>query len=129
MQQWYPIVGRILIGLLFLGGILKFMSIATVTAWIGSVGIPMPAVVFWLSTFVEIGSALALIFGFQTRIAAWTLFVYTALTIVFFHNNVADQLSLTMALKNLAIMGGLLFVIVYESQKESQKEKSQMASM
>ena len=105
------------------------MSIAVVTAWIGSVGIPMPAVVFWVSTAVEIGSALALIFGFQTRIAAWTLFVYTALTIVFFHNNVADQLSLTMALKNLAIMGGLLFVIVYESQKESQKEKSQMASM
>lgn len=96
---------------------MKFMSIAAVTGYIASVGLPMPAVVFWLSTFVEVGAALALVFGFQTRIAAWTLFVYTALTIVLFHNNLADQVQMTMALKNLAIMGGLLMVVVHENEK------------
>lgn len=115
MQQWFPLIGRIFIGLLFLGGVMKFMSVSMVTGYIDSVGLPMASAVFWVSTFVEIGAALALIFGFKTKIAAWVLFVYTFLTIVFFHNNFADQVQMTMALKNVAIMGGLLFVIVYEN--------------
>lgn len=97
---------------------MKFMSIAMVTGYIDSVGLPMASVVFWISTIIEVGSALALIFGFKTKIAAWVLFGYTFLTIVFFHNNFADQATMTMALKNIAIMGGLLFVIVHESSKE-----------
>lgn len=115
MQQWLPVLGRVLIGLLFLGGVMKFMSIGMVTGYIDSVGLPFASVVFWLSTLLEVGGALALIFGFKTRLVAWALFVYTFLTIVFFHNNLADQMQMTMALKNLAIMGGLLFVILYES--------------
>ncbi|MFZ2886818.1 MAG: DoxX family protein [Minisyncoccia bacterium] len=121
MQKWFPLVGRVLIGLLFLGGAMKFMSIAMVTGYIDSVGLPMASVIFWVSTIVEVAAALALIFGFKTRLAAWTLFVYTGLTIVFFHNNLADQAQYGMALKNLAIMGGLLYVIMYETgmRKES----------
>ena len=115
MQNWYPVIGRVLIGLLFLGGVFKFMNIAGTTAFIASVGIPMAPVVFWLSTLLEVGAALALIFGFRTTLAAWLLFGYTFLTIVLFHNNLADQMQFTMALKKLAIMGGLLFVILYES--------------
>lgn len=115
MQNWYPIVGRVLIGLLFLGGLMKFMSIDMVTGYIASVGIPMAGIVFWISTLIEVGAALALIVGFRTTVAAWTLFVYTALATVFFHNNLGDQMQMTMALKNLAIMGGLLFVILHES--------------
>lgn len=115
MQQWFPVIGRVFIGLLFLGGLFKFMSVSMVTGYIASVGIPMAGVVFWISTCVEVGSALALIFGFKTRIAAWILLVYTFLATILFHNNLADQATMTMALKNVAIMGGLLFVIVYES--------------
>jgi putative oxidoreductase len=118
MQNWYPTIGRVLIGLLFLGGVMKFMNIAGTTAFISSVGLPMAPVVFWLSTLLEVGAALALIFGFKTRIAAWTLFVYTFLTIVFFHNNLGDQAQFTMALKNLAIMGGLLLLVVHTDKKD-----------
>ncbi len=120
LQAWFPVVGRILIGLLFLGGVMKFMSIAMVTGYIESVGLPFPAILFWLSTLLEVGAALALIFGFKTRLAAWALFAYTALTIVFFHNDLADQVQMTMALKNLAIMGGLLYVIMFEAAKQKE---------
>ncbi len=115
MQKWFPLVGRVLIGLLFLAGAMKFMNIAGTTAYIASVGLPMASALFWLSTLLEVGAALALIFGFKTRLAAWALFVYTGLTIVFFHNNLAEQMQMTMALKNLAIMGGLLYVIMWEA--------------
>lgn len=119
MQNWYPTIGRVLIGLLFLGGVMKFMNIAGTTAFIASVGLPMAPVVFWLSTLLEVGAALAIIFGFKTRIAAWALVAYTFLTIVFFHNPIADQMQLTQALKNLAIIGGLLLLIVHESGKKN----------
>jgi putative oxidoreductase len=119
MQNWYPTIGRVLIGLLFLGGVMKFMNIAGTTAFIASVGLPMAPVVFWLSTLLEVGVALAIIFGFKTRIAAWALVAYTFLTIVFFHNPIADQMQLTQALKNLAIIGGLLLLIVHESGKKN----------
>lgn len=127
MQQWFPVIGRVFIGLLFLGGLFKFMSIGMVTGYIASVGIPMAGVVFWISTFVEVGSALALIFGFKTKIAAWVLLVYTFLATILFHNNLADQATMTMALKNVAIMGGLLFVIVYESGMWKDKTPVQTA--
>lgn len=115
MQNWFPLVGRVLIGLLFLAGAMKFMNIAGTTGYIESVGLPMASVLFWLSTLLEVGAAIALIIGFKTRLAAWALFVYTGLTIVFFHNNLAEQMQMTMALKNLAIMGGLLYVIMWEA--------------
>src|SRR5262245_25445902 len=115
LQQWFPVIGRVLIGILFLGGVMKFMNAAAVTGYIASTGLPMASAIFWLSTILEVGAALALIFGFKTRIAAWALFVYTSLTIVLFHNNLGDQAQMTMALKNLAIMGGLLYVIMYEA--------------
>lgn len=115
MQNWYPTVGRVLLGLLFLAGAFKFMSVAAVTGYIASVGLPFASVIFWLSTLIEVGAALALVFGFRTSLAAWTLLVYTGLATVLFHNNLADQMQFTMALKNLAIMGGLLYVIIYES--------------
>jgi putative oxidoreductase len=118
MQKWYPTIGRVLLGLLFLGGAMKFMNIAGTTAFIASVGLPMATVVFWLSTLLEVGGALAIIFGFKTRIAAWALIAYTFLTIVFFHNPIADQMQLTQALKNLAIIGGLLMLIVHVSDKK-----------
>lgn len=118
MQKWLPVIGRVLIGLLFLGGAMKFMNIAGTTGFIASVGLPMATVVFWLSTLLEVGAALAIIFGFKTRIAAWALVAYTFLTIVFFHNPIADQMQLTQALKNLAIIGGLLLLIVHSDKKE-----------
>lgn len=99
---------------------MKFMSIAAVTGYIDSVGIPMAPVVFWVSTFVEVGTALAFMAGYKTKVMAWVLLVYTFLATVLFHNNFADQVQMTMALKNLAIMGGFLFAIAYESVKNGE---------
>ncbi len=119
MEKWYPLIARVLIALLFLGGGFKFMNIAGTTAYIDSVGIPMASIVFWLSTLLEVGAAIALIVGFQIRLAAWSLFGYTALTILLFHNNIADQMQFTMALKNLAIMGGLLLIATQKEAHEN----------
>ena len=51
--------------------------------------------------------------GFLTRISSIVLFVFTLATVPFFHNVVGDQSQLQMALKNIAIAGGLLMVFAY----------------
>jgi putative oxidoreductase len=47
------------------------------------------------------------------------LFVYIALTILFFHNALADPAQQVDALKNLAIMGGMLMVFAYGQMRWS----------
>ena len=59
------------------------------------------------------GGGLALLLGFQTRLAATTLAIFTLATAVLFHNNMADQNQMIHFLKNIAITGGLLQVIAF----------------
>jgi putative oxidoreductase len=61
----------------------------------------------------EIVAGLVLASGFMTRIASLALIVFTALATLFFHEKVTDQVQAAMALKNLAIIGGLLMVFAY----------------
>ena len=55
----------------------------------------------------------------MTRLLSIVLFVYVGLTILFFHNALADPAQQVNALKNLAIMGGLLMVFAYGQMRWS----------
>jgi putative oxidoreductase len=61
----------------------------------------------------ELVAGVMLAVGLMTRLTAIALFVFVGLTIFFFHNEFADPLQGTLALKNLAIMGGLLMTFAY----------------
>ena len=54
---------------------------------------------------------LAIIIGWQTRIAAFLLAGYSLLTALIFHANFADQVEMVMFLKNVSIAGGLLLLV------------------
>ena len=67
---------------------------------------------------------LLLVLGWKARWAAAVLFVFTALAALLFHNFwtvPADQaqIQMIMFMKNIAIMGGLLFVVLHGSGKLS----------
>lgn len=116
MQKWAPVVARVLLALVFImAGIGKITGFAGTAGFISSVGLPMPEVLTILAIIVELGGGLLLLFGYMGRIAAKSLFVFTLIATVIFHNNLADQMQVTMALKNLAIMGGLLLVMLHGS--------------
>ena len=68
---------------------------------------------------VELVGSILLIVGFQTRIAAYGLAVFTLLAAILFHNNFADQNQMIHFLKNFAIVGGLLYVGVLGAGKFS----------
>jgi putative oxidoreductase len=107
-------LGRLFLATLFLlSGFSKLTSAAATTAYIAAAGLPLPSVSYWLSVIVEIGGGLLLLVGFQTRLAAAVLAIFTLAAAIFFHNNFADQNQMIHFLKNVAITGGLLQVAVW----------------
>lgn len=109
MDKYTNLTGRILLALIFLmAGLNKIGGYAGTQGYMESHGVPgalLPLVIL-----VEVGGALALIVGWQTRIAAWALAGFTLLAGLLFHNDFGNQMQLIMFMKNLAITGGLLVV-------------------
>mgnify|MGYP001309782469 CR=1 FL=1 len=72
------LIGRVLLAAMFvLAGFDKIGGFEGTAGYIGSVGLPFPEVLTVLTIAVEIGAGLALIVGFQVRIAALLLAGFT----------------------------------------------------
>ena len=116
-----PLIGRLLIALIFVfAGFGKIGGFEGTVGYIASKGLPLPQLLAIGAIIVELGGGLALAAGWKTRWAALALFVFTALAAVLFHAFwavPADQAQNQMIhfMKNLSIMGGLLFVIIHGS--------------
>lgn len=134
MSMIAAILGRIMLSVIFiLAGLNKLMNSAGTAQYIesasglpGSLAIPTGA--------FELVLGLCLAVGFMTRIVSVLLACFCLLTIFFFHNQFGDQTQLTMALKNLAMAGGLLMVFAYGQMRGSfdhmrAKSKTQQAEL
>lgn len=109
LDTYAMLIGRVLIGLLFLvTGIQVVMGFAGFSGMLDSMGLPMASLLAAAIAVVKIGGGAALIAGWNVRYASLALMVFIIFTIVLVHNNFGDQLG--MMLKNLAILGGLLYV-------------------
>ena len=115
MEKYAPTiaaVGRILIAVIFLmSGLSKLGAPGATIGYIASVGLPLPVLGFLIALAAEIGGGILLLVGFQTRLIASLLAVFTLATAVFFHNNFADQNTMIHFLKNIMIIGGLLQIV------------------
>lgn len=103
------LAGRTLIAAIFLiSGIGKIAGYSGTVAWMESAGVPgallLPAIV------LEIGGALAIIAGWQTKLAALALAAFSLVAGILFHGNIGDPMQQIMLLKNVAIAGGFLFL-------------------
>ncbi len=118
-QNPLALVARVLLAALFVpAGISKIAGFAGTVGYIGSVGLPLPVVGAVLAIVAEAGGGIALLLGFQTRIAALVLAVFTVLAGVFFHAfwaaaPEAAQMQQIMFMKNIAIAGGLLMLTAF----------------
>ena len=112
MSMIAAIVGRVLLAAMFVVSGLQKIADPGPTAQM-LVGTNLPANLAMPTGVFELVAGLLLAIGLMTRLVAIVLFVFVGLTIFFFHNEFADPLQGTLALKNLAIMGGLLMVFAY----------------
>ena len=112
--SYAPTVGRWLLAAIFLiSGVGKLFDPAGTIGYISSIGLPLPDLTYVLAVILEIGGAVLLIAGYQTRIAAVALAVFTLAAALLFHGNVGDQNQFIHLLKNVAIAGGLLQVAAF----------------
>ncbi len=119
IEKFGPLLGRILFALLFIpAGISKITGFQGTVGYIASKNLPLPQVAAAGTIVVEIAVAAALLVGFKARYAALVLAAFTLAASVIFHNYWAmeGQMAFTnqlMFFKNLAVIGGLLFVAAF----------------
>ena len=111
MTKIFDLIARISISILFLlNGIFKINNYEGTVGWMESFSLPgiliIPAII------LEIVGPILIIIGYQTRIAAASLSLFCIATAIIFHNDFSDQMQLTAFLKNIALAGGFLFLVV-----------------
>jgi putative oxidoreductase len=103
------LIGRILLAAMFvLAGFGKLTDIGGTAGWFGSIGLPAPTIVAVLVGLLELVAGLAIVVGFQTRIAALALALFTIGATLIAHTNFADMMQFLIFQKNFAVVGGLL---------------------
>lgn len=113
-QRWISFAGRVLLSLIFIiSGIVKVMDPAGTIAYIETTHLPMPQLAYGVALIVELGLGIALLIGFKSQLAAAGIALFTFVTALTFHSNMADPVQVIMFLKNITIIGGLLVVIAF----------------
>ncbi len=122
MTNIFDLLARILISALFLiNGIFKITNYDGTLDWIEGYG--MPGVLLIPAIILEILGPILIIIGYQTKITAAFLSLFCLATAVIFHNDFSNQMQLTSFLKNIALAGGFLFLVINGSKKFSLDDK------
>ncbi len=110
IQKLSSPVGRVFIAMIFImAGLNKIGGYAATQGYMESVGVP--GMLLPLVIIVEVLGGLAVLVGWQTRLAAFALAGFSLVSAVLFHNNFGDQMQMIMFMKNIAIAGGMLFLV------------------
>lgn len=112
MEKITQVIARVMLGHLFLiAGWQKIGGYEGAQGYMESVGVP--GMLLPLVILLELGAGLAIIIGWQTKLAAAALALFTIASAVLFHHNFSDQMQTIMFMKNIAISGGLMLLAVY----------------
>ena len=121
-------LARALIAAIYLfSGVGKLMNFDGTVAYIASKQLPLPAVAAGLAALVEVGGSLMLLIGFRARVAAAAMVVFTLAAAFLFHDfwhSAPDQAQNQMIhfMKNLAMAGGLLLVVLQGAEPRISKD-------
>lgn len=110
-QPWGLLAGRLLLAYLFIvAGYGKIGGFAGTAKFMASKGMPMVEVLLVGTILIELIGGLMLAIGWKARLAAWAIFLFIIPTTIIFHPVWADASQMIQFNKNLAIMGGMLYV-------------------
>ena len=117
-MQVIQVLGRIFLSTIFLvEGMNKIFNYESTIEYMENFNVPeylaIPAII------VEILFPLLLIVGYQTKISALALAIFTLTTALIFHTDFTNQMQLISFLKNFAIAGGFLIIFVNDVGKYS----------
>ena len=119
LQDMAALVGRNMLGLLFvISGVEKIGAFSDTAVYMASAGLPAVSVLLILAIIVEIGGGGAICLGWQTRLGALVILLFTATVTIVFHrfwNMPPDQAAVQRLffMKNLSVMGGLILLMAF----------------
>lgn len=123
VQKAAELAGRILLATIFLiAGVGKISAYAGTAAYMASMGVPGALLPLVIAT--EVLGAIAIVLGYRTRLTAFLLAGFTLLAGLIFHHHFADQMQMIMFLKDLAITGGFLLLVVHGAGRWSLDHKA-----
>ena len=112
------VLGRIFLSTLFLiEGTNKIFNYEETIQYMENFGVPgylaIPAII------LEILFPLLLIIGYQTKIAALVMMIFTIVVAIIFHTNFDDQMQFITFFKDIAIAGGFIIIFINGAGKFS----------
>ncbi|HEY0878697.1 MAG TPA: DoxX family protein [Zeimonas sp.] len=129
LQKYLPLIGRICLAWLFVpAGWGKIAGFSGTVGYAASAGLPFPPAMVAIAVVIELIGGLALLVGYKARWAAAALALFTIVAAFGFHNYwsmPAEQQAMQKINfdKNIAIFGGLLFVIAFGAGRFSLDER------
>ena len=121
VKMYGPLVGRVLLALIFItAGYGKITGFEGTVGYMQAYNMPMTQVLAVIAIIIELGGGIMIAVGWKARWGAAALFIFVLVASFVFHafwTVPADQVQLQniMFMKNLAIMGGMLYIIAYGS--------------
>lgn len=120
------LIARVLLSIMFLtGGIFKFMDPSGTVGMLTQAGFPAPAILNYLAGIFELLAAIAILIGFQTKLASFALAAFCVFTALVFHsgeinipdfpeaaNGLLSLFNFLILQKNLAVAGGFLALAI-----------------
>jgi putative oxidoreductase len=117
MLPYLSLTGRILLAMLFLimasskMGFIKILgTYEDYIQFMAHFGVPFPKVSFFLALILEFLGGIAILIGFRTRWFCYLLAIYLIPVSLFMHTNFDDPIQFVKFIKNIAIIGSLLFI-------------------
>lgn len=128
LQKYLPLIGRICLAWLYVpAGWGKIGGFSGTVGYVASAGLPFPPAMVAIAILIELVGGLALLVGYKARWAAAALALFTIVAAFGFHNywTMPPEKAAMQKVnfnKNIAIFGGLLFVVAFGAGRFSVDE-------
>ena len=122
MTNILDLTGRVFISLVFLlSGINKIGNYEGSVGWMETFG--MPGIFLIPAIILEIVAPILIIIGYKVKIAAALLSVFCIATALIFHTDFSNQMQFVSFMKNIALAGGFLFLVINDTKDFSLERK------
>jgi len=112
MANFIDFIGRLFISSVFLfSGYNKIMNFGATVNWMEGFGVP--GFLLWPTIILEILLPIFIIIGYQVRISAIALALFSVATGIIFHSDLTNQMQIIALLKNLGLAGGFMFIAIH----------------
>ena len=83
----------------------------------------MPGIFLIPAIILEIGAPILIMIGYKVKISAALLSLFCLATAIIFHTDFSNQMQFVSFMKNIALTGGFLFLVINETKEFTLERK------